>query len=233
MDKIKYVLKIFLGLMLVVLLILLQLFIIGFILTTLQNLIVTDKNYLLMTSGVLYKYAVVFIIVITFFVITFFHKKGWIKLNEDLLYLSKFLYNKVFIRIFTVLSLVVFIIITFNFNAIYDNKIVSYSILNPTGIAYEYKDIEEVEVKIKKYWNGSLEANYILTFNNHKVDVLGAIINTKNEEDSYDHNIFIDTKIKTLGINKQIDDKYLDKYVETLDKKYADKIKILFEKTND
>lgn len=233
MNKLKYILKIFLGLIICVLLILTQLFIINFLFVSIQNLIVLDKDYLLLTNNTLYKYGVVFVIILTFLILIFFNKKGWIKLSDDILFLSKFIYNKIFVSIFMAVSLIIFVVMMFNFDAVYENKIVAYSITDIKGITYKYEDIKEVKVKIKKYWNNSLEANYILIFDNHEVDVLGAIINIQNEEDSYEHNILIDNKIKELKINKEVNDKYLNKYVSTLDEVYANKIKILFEKTNE
>lgn len=233
MNKLKYILKIFLSLIVCALLILVQLFIINFIFTRIQNFIVVDKGYLLMTNNVVYKYGVVFVIILTSLILVFFNKKGWLNLSEDVLYLSRFVYNKLFVSIFMTISLIVFVVMMFNFDAVYENKIVAYSITNIKGITYKYEDMKEVNVKIKKYWNNSLEANYILIFDNHEVDILGTIISIQNEEDSYDHNILIDNKIKELKINKKVDDKYLDKYVSSLDEVYANKIKILFEKTND
>lgn len=230
MKIMKHILKFILLLGLCVLLVLTQIFLISFVLNLVYELILNDKSYILLTSNSMYKYIVLFVVISTFLILIYFNKKGWIKLNEDLIYLGKFIYNRYCIFIFIFVSLVIFILTAFNFDAIYKDKIVSYSILNVSGKTYQYEEIKEINVKIKKHFNGSLSANYILIFDNHKIEVLSSIINVKDEKDSYDHNLFIDEKIKTLNIKKVINDKYLDEYTSSLDKVYADKITKLFEK---
>ncbi|MBE6144671.1 MAG: hypothetical protein E7169_03750 [Firmicutes bacterium] len=230
MKILKHILKFILLLILCVLLVLTQIFVILFALNLAHQLILNDKSYMLLTNNSMYKYIVVFVIISTFLCLIYFNKKGWVKLNDDLIYLGKFIYNRYFIFIFGFVSLIVFILTSFNFDVIYKDKIVSYSILNVSGKTYQYEDIKEVNVKIKKHFNGSLSANYILIFDNHQIEVLSSIINVKDEKDSYDHSLFIDEKIKTLNIKKDINAKYLDEYTSSLDKVYADKITKLFEK---
>lgn len=230
MKKIKEILKLILCLILCIFLVLCLLFVVVFTLTLIQELLIADKDYLILASNSFYKYVVLFVILLTFMILALINKKGLVKFNEEFIYYGNLMLNRIFVITFSVISLFMFVFIIFRYDAIYEDRIVSHSIFDMKGTIYEYSDIKEVNVRIKKYWDNSMNVNYILVFDNYNIDILGSIINVKNEKDTYDNNVLIDKKIKEMKIKKKVNDKYLDKYNSTLDKKYADKINVLFDK---
>lgn len=230
MKKIKEILKLILCLILCIFLVLCLLFVVVFTLTLIQELLIADKDYLILASNSFYKYVVLFVILLTFMILALINKKGLVKFNEEFIYYGNLMLNRIFVITFSVISLFMFVFTIFRYDAIYEDRIVSHSIFDMKGTIYEYSDIKEVNVRIKKYWDNSMNVNYILVFDNYNIDILGSIINVKNEKDTYDNNILIDKKIKEMKIKKKVNDKYLDKYNSTLDKKYADKINVLFDK---
>lgn len=230
MKKIKEILKLILCLILCIFLVLCLLFVVVFTLTLIQELLIADKDYLILASNSFYKYVVLFVILLTFMILALINKKGLVKFNEEFIYYGNLMLNRIFVITFSVISLFMFVFTIFRYDAIYEDRIVSHSIFDMKGTIYEYSDIKEVNVRIKKYWDNSMNVNYILVFDNYNIDILGSIINVKNEKDTYDNNILIDEKIKEMKIKKKVNDKYLDKYNSTLDKKYADKINVLFDK---
>lgn len=230
MKKINEILKLILCLILCIFLVLCLLFVVVFTLTLIQELLIADKDYLILASNSFYKYVVLFVILLTFMILALINKKGLVKFNEEFIYYGNLMLNRIFVITFSVISLFMFVFTIFRYDAIYEDRIVSHSIFDMKGTIYEYSDIKEVNVRIKKYWDNSMNVNYILVFDNYNIDILGSIINVKNEKDTYDNNILIDKKIKEMKIKKKVNDKYLDKYNSTLDKKYADKINVLFDK---
>lgn len=230
MKKIKEILKLILCLILCIFLVLCLLFVVVFTLTLIQELLIADKDYLILASNSFYKYVVLFVILLTFMILALINKKGLVKFNEEFIYYGNLMLNRIFVITFSVISLFMFVFTIFRYDAIYEDRIVSHSIFDMKGTIYEYSDIKEVNVRIKKYWDNSMNVNYILVFDNYNIDILGSIINVKNEKDTYDNNVLIDKKIKEMKIKKKVNDKYLDKYNSTLDKKYADKINVLFDK---
>lgn len=234
MNVLNKVLKFILLLVLAILLVITQLLVVTFILTLLQELIIPNKDYLILANNSFYQYVVFFIVVTTFIIFIAIQKKTKVKIfSEEFDLISNLICNKIFLIGFGVISLIIFILTIFNHDVVYKNELISYSLFNTKGTVYKFEDIKEVNVSIKKYWNGSMNAKYVLVFENHETDILGSVINVKNEKDTYDNNLLIDQKIKQLNIKKNIQDKSLKKYNQTLDKKYQNKINILFDKITD
>lgn len=150
MKILKQILRLTLFLILSILLILTQMFIITFVISSFQKLVISNNNYLITANNTFYKYIVFFVIVTTYLSLIFFNKKGLVNLSEDITYLGKFIYNKTFIIIFASISILIFICTIFNIDVVYKDKIISHSIFNIKGVTYRYEDINEVHVGIKK-----------------------------------------------------------------------------------
>lgn len=234
MKVLNKILKFSLLLFLAILLVITQLLVVSFILTLIQEALIPNKNYLILANNSFYQYVVIFIVVTTFVIFLAIQKKMKVQIfSEEFSIISKLVFNKIFLIVFGVISFIIFTLTVFNHDVVYKDKLISYSLFDTNGTIYKFEDIREVNVSIKKFWNGSMNAKYVLIFDDYKTDILDSIIEVKNEEDSYDNNILIDKKIKQLNIKKNIQDKYLIEYNQTLDKKYQEKINILFNKITD
>lgn len=202
-----------------------------------QLLLLGDKNYLLFISN---KENIIAVFMIVFLAIYGLYKldaklskgKGKIFSIKGNSPMRSFDRSSKYFKIIYSIALISFIYygIT-SYSALYEERIKVSSPLSPAGVLYEYKDIESIDVGIKKTFGKSYVPYYIVKFNDNKVVNLlsGSITSSEEGKDIEDTLINLDKELVTKGATKSVDKGNLKKYLEDFDKDYANKIERLFE----
>ena len=197
-----------------------------------------DNNYLLFISN---KENIVSVIMIVFFVIYGVYKidaklskgKGKIFSVKGNSLMRKFDIAPKYFKIICSIALIasIYYAIT-SYSALYEDKIKVSSPLSPEGVVYEYRDIESIEVGIKKQFGKSYVPYYIVKFNDGKTaDFLGGS-GRSEQEGKLAENILInlDNQLKAQGVTKTVNKDNFKKYSKGLDKDYVNRIEKLLEK---
>lgn len=202
-----------------------------------QLLLLGDKNYLLFTSNI----SIIALIMIEFLVIYGVYKldaklskgKGKIFSIKGNSLMRKFDVAPKYFKILYSIVLLIFIYrgVT-SYASLYEDRVKVSSPLAPAGVVYEYNDIQNIEVGVKKPFGKSDNPYYNIKFSDNRVVNLLGGSTTSEQEGKFTEDILLnlDNQLKTQGVTKSVNKDNLKKYLEGFDKDYANKIEKLFEK---
>lgn len=108
---------------------------------------------------------------------------------------------------------------------LYEDSIKITSAFSPKGIIYSYNDVKSVNIGIKKKIFFDRPYYEIVLDDGKKIDFY------KDDNDLGNKDIVLvefDNKLKMLGVNKNVDKRYYDKYFKNLDDGYNNAIKKFF-----
>lgn len=117
-----------------------------------------------------------------------------------------------------------------SYSVVYEDRIKVISPLSPSGVTYDFDDIESIDVGIKKQFRSSHVPFYKVKFSDNKVaDLLGGSSNdTKDEERHENILIDLDYKLKSRGVIKSVSRVNFQKYSRGLDEEFVNRIEKLF-----
>lgn len=193
----------------------------------LQVLLLGQKNYLLFISTSKSKVLIVLVEILFMYLAFKFREK---MLKKTTLKKVMNLNKGLIIAYLIAIMLAIYCSFT-NYTILYEDKIKISSPLTPFGAEYNYSDIKSVDVGVKKENKKTYIPYYKIQFNNNKTtDLLGG--SGMDEQDGKrfeDIIVEFDEKLKSQGVTKNVDKKNFDKYSESLDKNFVDRIEKIFE----
>ncbi len=116
-----------------------------------------------------------------------------------------------------------------SYTILYPNSIKLSSPLQPTGITYDYKDVEIINVGIDKGDDDSYNPYYeVVLTDGTSIDFFGGSSMSENDKGFEEVLFDFDKKIRNMGVDKNVNKKDFEKYAEGLNTEFVRRVEKLF-----
>lgn len=120
-----------------------------------------------------------------------------------------------------------------SYTILYPNSIKLSSPLQPTGITYDYKDVEIINVGIDKGNDDSYDPYYeVVLTDGTSIDFFGGSSMSESDKGFEEVLFDFDKKIRDMGVDKNVNKKDFEKYAEGLNTEFVRRVEKLFIKWN-
>ncbi len=116
-----------------------------------------------------------------------------------------------------------------SYTILYPNSIKLSSPLQPTGITYDYKDVEIINVGIDKGNDDSYDPYYeVVLTDGTSIDFFGGSSMSESDKGFEEVLFDFDKKIRDMGVDKNVNKKDFEKYAEGLNTEFVRRVEKLF-----
>ncbi len=116
-----------------------------------------------------------------------------------------------------------------SYTILYPNSIKLSSPLQPTGITYDYKDVEIINVGIDKGNDDSYDPYYeVVLTDGISIDFFGGSSMSESDKGFEEVLFDFDKKIRDMGVDKNVNKKDFEKYAEGLNTEFVRRVEKLF-----